>query len=60
MNLASQLGQTANDATLDATVVRSSGNLEGSLVSPALVPAVDAQPVLGSVLNAPADDLKDD
>lgn len=38
-------------------MVGASEDLEESLVTPALVPGVGAEPVLGSVLDAPAEDL---
>ena len=52
-----ELGDTGDDLSFDAALVVSSSDLEESLVSPALVPAVGDQPVGSAVLHSPADNL---
>ena len=45
-----KLGNTGDDLSLDAALVVSPSDLEESLISPALVPAVCDQPVRSAVL----------
>lgn len=50
-------GQTSNDAALNAAFVSASADLEETLISPILIPAVGNQPVVGVVLSSPTKDL---
>lgn len=52
-----KLGNTGDDLSLDAALVVSPSDLEESLISPALVPAVCDQPVRSAVLNSPSNNL---
>ncbi|GMT10917.1 hypothetical protein PFISCL1PPCAC_2214, partial [Pristionchus fissidentatus] len=51
------LGKTGDDSLLNSALVRSLDDAEESLLSPLNVPRVGNEPVGGSVLNSPSDDL---
>lgn len=51
------LDSSGNAVTLNATFVLSSEDAEGALLSPRIVPGVDAGPVRSAVVNTPADQL---
>lgn len=51
------LNGTGNDGTLNAALVGATEDLEGTLLTPAVVPGVNAQPVRSTVLNTPANHL---
>mmetsp|Transcript_34018 Transcript_34018/g.73500 ORF Transcript_34018/g.73500 Transcript_34018/m.73500 type:complete len:343 (+) Transcript_34018:79-1107(+) len=51
------LDVASHDRVLDAALVGAAQDLEEALLAPRLVPGVDAQPVGGAILHAPADHL---
>ena len=53
----SELGQASNDLGLNAALVGATADLEEAVVTPVGVPAVGNSPVVGAVLNTPANDL---
>jgi len=53
----SGLNLACADLAFNAALVISTSDLEGSVVTPALVPGVDHEPVILSIFNTPSDDL---
>ena len=53
----SELGDTGDSLSFDATLVVSSSDLEETVVSPSFVPAVGDLPVRSSVFDSPSDHL---
>ncbi|GMT05432.1 hypothetical protein PENTCL1PPCAC_27605 [Pristionchus entomophagus] len=51
------LGNSSDDARLDAALVDSTNDAEETFLSPVLVPRVDDEPVRNSIIDAPSDHL---
>eukprot|EP00043_Microstomoeca_roanoka_P028209 m.17250 g.17250 ORF g.17250 m.17250 type:complete len:362 (+) comp8245_c0_seq1:165-1250(+) len=52
-----ELGKASNNLGLDTALVSTLADLEETIVSPVVVPAVGNNPVVGTTLNAPAENL---